>query len=451
MNLRFLQTQSFSISASGASSGDTTLTVQSFKQIDGLTNIVTADLGDLCYGTLEPNNGTQEEAISFTGVTQNANGTATLTGVKTVGFNYPYTTTSGLSKSHAGGVTFILSNDAGFYGNIKSYIDGVAIAGAPQATPTTAGIGYLSATASNPASAYFVGANNTLSGSSVATANPVIDLLSVSTTASSGAVVRASLSTGLIDSTFLPATSLNLQTFTATGASTWTKPTNAKYVLVTLIGGGGGGGGGATTNNNAGAGGGGGGGAAASKFFPASILGTTETVTVGNAGSGGGVGADGNDAGDTTFGVWLKAGGGKKGIKGTAGADGAGGVGGIGSGAGSSASASSVLGGAGGGTSAAGGNAYQYGAAGGASGGNFASGGYNGGSQLGRATTITGGSSGSPGSAPSDVTANEPTGGAGGGGGSYSGGGAAGSGGHGGKYGGGGGGGGLGFYLVFTA
>ena len=43
---KFLQTQSFTISASGASSGDTTLLLQSFKYPDGTTNIVTADLGD---------------------------------------------------------------------------------------------------------------------------------------------------------------------------------------------------------------------------------------------------------------------------------------------------------------------------------------------------------------------------------------------------------------------
>jgi len=115
MATKFIQAQSFAITSAGAALGDTTLTLQSFKQIDGTTNIVTADLGDYCFGTIEPNNGTQEEATRFTGVTQNANGTATLTGVYSVGFVSPYTATSGLAKSHAGGATFILSNDAGFY------------------------------------------------------------------------------------------------------------------------------------------------------------------------------------------------------------------------------------------------------------------------------------------------------------------------------------------------
>ena len=130
VNPRFIQAQAFQLQASGQSAGDTSITLQSFKYIDGVTNIVTADLGDWCYMTLEPNNGTQEEAIQFTGVTQNASGTATLTGVSSVGFNYPYTVSSGLAKSHAGGVTCIISNDAALYGNISNYINTVVASGA---------------------------------------------------------------------------------------------------------------------------------------------------------------------------------------------------------------------------------------------------------------------------------------------------------------------------------
>lgn len=137
VNPKFIQSQSFFLQASGASQGDTTITLQSFKYPDGVTNIVTADLGDWCYMTLEPNNGTQEEPIQFTGVTQNSNGTATLTGVSTVGFNSPYTVTSGLAKSHAGGVTCIISNDAAMYGNIISYMNSTLASGLSPAASTT--------------------------------------------------------------------------------------------------------------------------------------------------------------------------------------------------------------------------------------------------------------------------------------------------------------------------
>lgn len=88
-----------------------------------------ADFGTIGFGTLEPGNGTLEEQIAFTGVTQNANGTATLTGVKSVTFTSPYTQTSGLSKTHAGSTTFVISNTAGFYDKLTSKSDDETITG----------------------------------------------------------------------------------------------------------------------------------------------------------------------------------------------------------------------------------------------------------------------------------------------------------------------------------
>lgn len=137
-----------------------------------------AMLGLSAYMTLEPGNGTQEEQIVFTGVTQNSNGTATLTGVSDVAMQTPYTQTSGLLVTHAGSTTAILSNTSGFYNRFvakdddgtisetitftqpnfpqmdgvgtppslpaqlatKSYVDGVALAGAPNASTSVKGI-----------------------------------------------------------------------------------------------------------------------------------------------------------------------------------------------------------------------------------------------------------------------------------------------------------------------
>lgn len=137
--IQFIQAQSFVIAGSGASIGDTTLVLQSMVGIDG-QNILTADLGSFAYGTLEPGNGTQEEAILFTGVTQNANGTATLTGVQSLGFKTPYTLTAGIQKTHAGASKFILSNDAAFYNNLVLYMNSIAGAGAANASTTVKGI-----------------------------------------------------------------------------------------------------------------------------------------------------------------------------------------------------------------------------------------------------------------------------------------------------------------------
>ncbi len=114
-NFKQVQAQSFSLSGAGAVAGATSVILRSFEQIDG-TQLTMTDFGSIGYGTLEPGNGTLEEQISFTGVTQNSGGTATLTGVKTVLMVSPYTETSGLAQTHAGSTTFVLSNTAGYYG-----------------------------------------------------------------------------------------------------------------------------------------------------------------------------------------------------------------------------------------------------------------------------------------------------------------------------------------------
>ena len=146
--------------------------------IDGNLVTMAGSFGTLGFGTLEPGSGILEEQISFTGITQNANGTATLTGVSSVAFASPYTKTSGLLKTHAGSVVFVISNTSGFYDTFVNknddetvtgtitftapnypqidvaatvptlpaqfatlqYVNSVAVAGAPNATTLTKGI-----------------------------------------------------------------------------------------------------------------------------------------------------------------------------------------------------------------------------------------------------------------------------------------------------------------------
>lgn len=173
-NFKYVQCQPTTLAGAGASIADTTITLTSFLQIDGSTTLTMTNFGSVGFGTLEPGSGTNEEQISFTGITQNSNGTATLTGVKTVLFIAPYTQTSGLAKSHVGGASFIISNTAGFYDEFvskdndetingiltyvqfpitpssapttnyqvanKKYVDDTAVAGAPNASTITKGI-----------------------------------------------------------------------------------------------------------------------------------------------------------------------------------------------------------------------------------------------------------------------------------------------------------------------
>lgn len=128
-NQRYAQLlPSYTLYGAGASVSDTSLILTSFLDING-TAITMAAFGSKGYGTIEPGSSSKEEQISFTGITANGNGTYTLTGVKTVLFIYPYTETSGISKSHAGGVKFVISNTSGYYNTFANLNNDQTFAG----------------------------------------------------------------------------------------------------------------------------------------------------------------------------------------------------------------------------------------------------------------------------------------------------------------------------------
>lgn len=153
-----------------------------------------------------------------------------------------------------------------------------------------------------------------------------------------------------------------------TGSGTWTKPSGAKTIEITLIGGGGGGG-----HYTAALGGGGGGGGALNSLTKSAALTTpTVAVTIGT----GGKGQDGTaaaDGGDTTFGAYSTAGGGKKGVDGVAGVGGtaSGGISGGAGGAGQSGGG--LKGGGGGGAGGSAGTSGAGGSTGGVAGTTFSS------------------------------------------------------------------------------
>ena len=128
VNIKYVQSQYYTLAGAGCSLGATTVVLSSFKQIDG-TLLTMSNFGIKGFGTIEPNNGTKEEQIVFTGVTQNANGTATLTGVSRVLTVYPYTETSGVASSHTGGVKFVVSNTAGFYNTFTNKYNDETVTG----------------------------------------------------------------------------------------------------------------------------------------------------------------------------------------------------------------------------------------------------------------------------------------------------------------------------------
>ena len=111
-----VQVQKTYLSGAGVGTTDTSIVLTSLKLVDGTTNVVMSNFGSIGYATIDPGVSKKEENISFTGITQNAIGTATLTGVSRGLLPvYPYTASTSISYSHSGGATVVFSNSAPFY------------------------------------------------------------------------------------------------------------------------------------------------------------------------------------------------------------------------------------------------------------------------------------------------------------------------------------------------
>src|SRR3990167_3156433 len=165
----------YKLSGSGISSSQTTIDLTSFQIAGGTQPLYMIDFGTLGCGTIEPGNSTRQEFVSFTGVTQNADGTAQLSGVaRGLMPISPYTASTTLRYAHSGGSQFVISNSPPcFYENyanvtasttiqalwnfavlpqstltattanqftIKSYVDNVTNQGAATSTETNGGI-----------------------------------------------------------------------------------------------------------------------------------------------------------------------------------------------------------------------------------------------------------------------------------------------------------------------
>lgn len=96
---------------SSISSTATSITLSSFTEpVSGTPYTMTLLNTDIAYGTIAPKT-TSAEFISFTGITQNSDGTATLTGVtRGLAKKYPFTESTTFKLPHSGQSQFILSD-----------------------------------------------------------------------------------------------------------------------------------------------------------------------------------------------------------------------------------------------------------------------------------------------------------------------------------------------------
>lgn len=186
---------------------------------------------------------------------------------------------------------------------LKEYIDATAIAGAPDASTTTKGIVKMSTAPASPSEPIAVGTNDTrvpTQGENDAMA-------------AGGDFGTPGSGNKFITEEYVGDGVRTTYEF-AGSPHTWTKKAGLKKVLVQIWGGGGSGAYIARTDGTAFGAYGGAGGGYAERWFAASELGATETITIGAGGaavSGGGAGtnasASGNDGGNTTFGSHITA------------------------------------------------------------------------------------------------------------------------------------------------
>lgn len=359
-------------------STDTTILLSSFLEpVSGVAYTMVLLNTSIAYATIAPGT-TSSEFISFTGITQNANGTATLTGVtRGLQKKYPFTTSVTFKLPHSGQSIFILSdapqvfasygalaNDQTWGGintftlspiapdpttaqqvATKNYVDSAIVGIVGTATNTSFGTVKLSVVASSAPNPIVVGdndprvptqgENDALVGTSgtPSSLNKYVTNDDTSATLSGSKLIRASggvYPAGDGSAITGVGKTADVQIFTSGG--TWTKPTGAKIVEIVVIGAGGSGGSGGQTGSGSG-GSGGGSGATGRIILIASSIGSTETITVGTGGTGPAgtvvaAGTNGANGGSSTFGTWLFAGGGGGGQGGVAGAGSQGGGGG---------------------------------------------------------------------------------------------------------------------------
>lgn len=169
MSKKFVQTPAVALLA-GISAAATSMTITPYPlDLDG-NKLVMADFGTIPTATIDPGVYQYEEIVSFTGITDNGDGTATLTGLtRDLQSKSPYTS-SGTGKQHGSSAVVVFSNNPQMYADFalldgdnvftgsnsfpvptvgsnpatKDYVDTAAFNGAGPASTTAYGLVKLS-------------------------------------------------------------------------------------------------------------------------------------------------------------------------------------------------------------------------------------------------------------------------------------------------------------------
>lgn len=115
VNLKVVQTPAIALYSGLAAAGTSMVVTPNPVDLDGV-KLTMSDFGTLGYCTVDPKISGYEEIISFTGITDNGDGTSTLTGLsRDLTSKYPYTT-SGTGKLHGSSAIVVFSNNPQIYG-----------------------------------------------------------------------------------------------------------------------------------------------------------------------------------------------------------------------------------------------------------------------------------------------------------------------------------------------
>jgi hypothetical protein len=123
--------KNYYLGGAGVSGTDTSIALTSFTIPVSGADLTMTNFGEIGFATIDPSSPTRQEFISFTGITQNVDGTATLTGVSRGLLPvYPYTTDNAYKKAHPGGSVLIISNSPQVYNEFAAKKNTETISGA---------------------------------------------------------------------------------------------------------------------------------------------------------------------------------------------------------------------------------------------------------------------------------------------------------------------------------